>query len=136
MIVVDANILVALELETDASADARKMAALDGDWRLPGLWRAEFSNVLRNLHRAGRIDRDEAIALLRGALERYVDAEAPVDSESALALAMDSGLTFYDASYLDLALRWGAVLITEDKELIQKSRGNALSLSAWLSRNV
>ena len=37
-------------------------------------------------------------------------------------LAMRTGLTFYDASYLYVALRDGLVLITEDIELAEKAR--------------
>ena len=37
-------------------------------------------------------------------------------------LAMRTGLTFYDASYLYMALRGGLVLITEDIELTEKAR--------------
>ena len=133
MIVVDVNILVALELETDVSKDARRIAGLDPDWRLPVLWRSEFSNALRNFHRAGKIGRDEALVLLRGALGRYAAAETRTDEELSLGLSMDRGLTFYDASYLDLAVQLGTVLVTEDKELIKKSRGDAMSMSSWLS---
>jgi predicted nucleic acid-binding protein len=135
VIVVDLNILVALELSTDESENARAVAALDPDWRLPGLWRAEFSNVLRNFQRVKKIGGDEAVALLHRALERYADAETPTDEESTLRLAMDSGLTFYDACYLELARRLQTVLLTEDKELIRHGGGDALSMALWLSRN-
>jgi predicted nucleic acid-binding protein len=134
MIVVDTNILVALEIETDGSENARKVAALDPDWRLPFLWRVEFSNVLRNLHRVGKIGPDEAGALFHVALERYRAAETLVDDETALALAIGSGLTSYDACYLGLARQLGIVLVTEDRELVKKSGGGAETMASWLSR--
>jgi predicted nucleic acid-binding protein len=40
-----------------------------------------------------------------------------VDHVGALELALDSGLTVYDASYLWLARQLGAELVTLDKEL-------------------
>lgn len=133
MIVIDANILVALELSTDASENARRVAKSDSDWRLPSLWRVEFSNVLRNLHRVGKINSREAVVIFQGALERYVDAETQIDDASVLTLAMDKGLTSYDACYLSLAHQLGTVLVTEDRELIRRSHGAAQSMADWLS---
>jgi predicted nucleic acid-binding protein len=67
-------------------------------------------------------------------MKRYSEAETAADDEPVLSLAMERALTVYDACYLDLAQQLGTALLTEDKELIQKSRGVAGSMAAWLSR--
>lgn len=51
-----------------------------------------------------------------------------VRQDQIMALAREHGLTYYDASYLDLALRTGAVLATFDTKLApaMKSAGGKL----------
>jgi len=74
-----------------------------------------------------RISEQEAWKLLeafQGALGMmdvlYPDIQE--DLPGICELAMRTGLTFYDASYLYVALRNGLVLITEDIELAEKAR--------------
>lgn len=44
------------------------------------------------------------------------------DFEGAMALALKLKLTFYDASYLHVAKKYGLTLVTEDGELREKSK--------------
>jgi len=39
------------------------------------------------------------------------------------AIAARTGLTFYDAAYLYVAIKDGLALVTEDRELAEKARG-------------
>ncbi len=133
MIVVDTNIIVALELSIDISENVHHLVERDSDWRIPGLWRHEFSNVLRKMYKLGEIGHAEALDVLGSALERYAPAETDMSDISALTLAMESGLTAYDAYYLALARQLGVVLVTEDAELIRKSSGRAMSTTQWLA---
>jgi predicted nucleic acid-binding protein len=51
-------------------------------------------------------------------------ARSPISSNeltSIFRLSLETGLTFYDASYLHLARRDGKILITEDKKLSKAS---------------
>lgn len=50
------------------------------------------------------------------------DAASSARREVVLALAREHNLTAYDATYLDLALRRGAVLATFDRALAQAMR--------------
>lgn len=59
-------------------------------------------------------DAQEFLQLLPDLRIRMVD---PASYQDDLALAVRYNLTFYDASYLSLALRQGAVLATLDKAL-------------------
>jgi predicted nucleic acid-binding protein len=52
-------------------------------------------------------------------LEPGLDAAT---TRAVLQLARAEGLTVYDASYLELALRLGAELFTLDKELVAAAR--------------
>jgi predicted nucleic acid-binding protein len=133
VIVVDTNVLVKLEIPSQGSEDAQKLVALDPEWRLPQLWRVEFSNAMRNFHRVGKLSAQEAVSLLNAAIHRYGALEATVDDSAVLALAMERDLTTYDCQYLSLALHLGVLLVSEDKELVKKSRGAAVSMAQWLA---
>jgi len=49
--------------------------------------------------------------------------EARVDLPETVALAQETKLTVYDASYLWLALQVGAELVTLDKKLLRVAKG-------------
>jgi predicted nucleic acid-binding protein len=86
----------------------------------PSPWPLEVANGLQVGIRRGRIDPAFRDASLRdlSALPIVVDAEtASVAWTSILKLADLHGLTVYDATYLDLALRRSARLATIDKRL-------------------
>ncbi len=86
----------------------------------PAIWPLELGNVLVMAERRGRIDAAqiaEFVALVRD-LPVAIDEETPQHAlHEVLALARAEGLTTYDASYLELAMRLGVPLATQDKEL-------------------
>ncbi len=88
----------------------------------PAIWPLELGNVLVMAERRGRIDAAqlaEFVALVRE-LPVAIDQETPQRAlDEVLALARTEGLTTYDASYLELAMRLGVPLATQDKELRQ-----------------
>jgi predicted nucleic acid-binding protein len=123
--VVDASALAALLFgEPEAEAVAEQL----GDARLvaPALLDFELANVCLIKARRHPEQRPVLTAAfqLRGRLA--VNAVA-VDHDGALELAAATGLTAYDASYLWLARRLGAELVTLDKQL-------AKAEAAWPSR--
>jgi predicted nucleic acid-binding protein len=90
---------------------------------VPSLWPLEVANALQVGIRRGRIDRAFRDASLRdlSALPIVVDTEtASVAWTSSLKLADLCGLTVYDATYLELALRRGGRLATIDKRLSRR----------------
>lgn len=115
--VVDASALAALlfgEAEAEAIADQLKDARLVA----PALLGFELANVCLikcRRHPAQSLALTEAFEL-RGRLEVR---EVGVDHEGALALARQTGLTAYDASYLWLARHLGAELVTLDGQLMK-----------------
>jgi predicted nucleic acid-binding protein len=85
---------------------------------VPYLWRLEFPNALLFAERKKRLGREQRLEILDNAaqLSLRTDHLLP-DIRSLSALADRRGLTVYDASYLELAVRSGFDLITLDRQL-------------------
>jgi predicted nucleic acid-binding protein len=119
--VVDASALAALLF---GESEGEEIARLLDGARLvaPALLGFELANVC--LMKARRRP-EERVALaaafaLRG---RVGVGEMAVDFDAALDLAMATGLTVYDASYLWLARQLGAELVTLDRALRRACEG-------------
>lgn len=113
--VVDASALAALLFgEPEAEAVAER---LDGARLVaPSLLAFELANVCLVKWRRHR---DQREALLAGLAlrSRLGVEEIAVDHDRIVELALETGLTAYDSSYLWLARRLGAELVTLDKAL-------------------
>jgi predicted nucleic acid-binding protein len=92
---------------------------------VPAVWPLEVGNVLAVAKRKRRLD--------KAAVSRFLEllGQLPLhwEPESAkrmlgdiLDLARDFGLTTYDASYLDLAMRLGVPLATRDEALLKAAK--------------
>ncbi len=89
---------------------------------VPQLWPLEAFNSLLVAERRGRIDASE-----RSRLTEFLEQlPVAIDDETASRLwratsqlALTHRLTAYDATYLELALRLGLPLATNDRELSQ-----------------
>jgi predicted nucleic acid-binding protein len=86
----------------------------------PGLWPLETANVLLYVEKARRITPDErrrSLTML-AALPIHIDPDTAAQAwNRSLTLAEAQGLTLYDASYLELALRRALPLASLDKKL-------------------
>jgi predicted nucleic acid-binding protein len=87
---------------------------------VPSLWPLEVGNVLLLAERRGRVSEADGarfLALL-GGLPIEVDSLRGLDwLRDVVPLARATGLTVYDASYLELAGRFGAPLATLDRRM-------------------
>jgi predicted nucleic acid-binding protein len=113
--VVDASALAALLFgEPEGEAIAGRL----GDARLvaPGLLAFELANVCLVKCRRHPEQREALLAGL-GLRSRLGVDDVRVDHDQVLKLALETGLTAYDASYLWLARQLGAELVTLDKAL-------------------
>ena len=113
--VVDASAVAAL-LFGEPEAEAVAMRLADARLVAPALLRFELANVC--LVKSRRYP--ERRPALRAAFElrdRLAVEEVAVDHQGALDLAAATGLSAYDASYLWLARRLDAELVTLDKQL-------------------
>jgi predicted nucleic acid-binding protein len=94
---------------------------LDGKAYVPSIWPLEVANVLlvaERKKRIGEADTSRFLTLL-ARLPIVVDRENSTSVHEMVMLARNHGLTSYDASYLDLAMKRGLPLATQDKTLIQ-----------------
>lgn len=101
------------------------------EYWVPLVWRLEFANALLAAERKRRIDRQTRLQALDFAmgLGLRVDA-APLDMRSISALAERHGLSTYDASYLELALRQGCALVTLDRALADAASAAGIAVQS------
>lgn len=86
---------------------------------VPQLWQLELANVLKTACTRGRMTQAQARQILDtlGHLPIEVDTGAPPGQRPLFELAMRYNLSSYDAAYLELAMRHGLPLATQDEQL-------------------
>ncbi|TXM92747.1 type II toxin-antitoxin system VapC family toxin [Methylobacterium sp. WL116] len=120
--ILDASMALAwvLPIESDASDILEQVAAKGAI--VPGLWALEVRHVLLTAERKRRIvtaERTQALELL-AALPISIDTETARHAWSAtMTLASKHGLSLYDASYLELAIRCSRPLASRDAKLLR-----------------
>jgi predicted nucleic acid-binding protein len=106
-------------LAEEAVALLRRHA--DGDIELTGpdlVW-AELGNILWKAVRVGRIPEKTAIQALMDVLHYGLPTVGGRElAEDALAIALSTGRTVYDATYVALAVQRDSTLITADERLV------------------
>jgi predicted nucleic acid-binding protein len=95
---------------------------------VPIVWPLEIANGLLTAFRRGRLPETKAPALI-GALDRLrVDIDRGIAPEfltqATLTVGLAHRLSAYDASYLELAMRRGLPIATQDERL-QRAAGAA-----------
>lgn len=119
-LVVDASVSAAWFLPDEANPDteAALQATATLDVWVPALWLLEIGNLLLRAQRRKRItaDKRRELAVAASALRIKVDRE-PVAITTLDEIAARHGLSAYDAAYLELALRRGLPLATQDDAL-------------------
>jgi len=126
-LVVDASIALTWVFDDEVTA-ATTLIELRVDSEgatVPGVWRLEVGNALLLAERRGRISRPDVEQRLKllARLPIEVDAETVGHAwADTLVLARAQRLTLYDASYLELAIRLDAALMTLDRELARAAR--------------
>src|SRR5881227_440801 len=107
MIVVDTNIIAPLYLRSARSQPVAKLFARDAVWRTEPLALIELSNVLITYERARYI----SAATARDCLDRAAAFLQPnlfrVGHQAALDIALNYGITAYDARFLAVAQQLG-----------------------------
>ncbi|MBD3242447.1 MAG: PIN domain-containing protein [Chitinivibrionales bacterium] len=89
----------------------------------PLLLRSEVANVAWKKVRRGEAGRDAALRLLRDFLMLPIDHAGSAQLfEPALRIALDTGVTVYDAHYLAMARVRGAALASQDARLLAVAR--------------
>lgn len=98
---------------------------------VPYLWWLEFPNALLFAERKKRLGREQRLEILDNAAQLVLRTDPGLpDIRSLSALAERRGLTVYDASYLELALRSGFDLITLDRSLADAAAAEGVPVHA------
>jgi predicted nucleic acid-binding protein len=120
--VVDASVALAWPFEDEASDYAVNVLRRLREDRgvVPPIWPLEVANGLLVGERRGRLSRAKAARAVELLCELPIVVDE-LDAETALGAVLDlartHGLTAYDATYLELAMREGLPLATQDDAL-------------------
>jgi predicted nucleic acid-binding protein len=125
--VVDNSIVMAwcFEDERNEYADSVLECLAAGEAFVPAIWPLEVGNVLLVAERKKRLSEASIIRFLNlvNNLPITVEQETPERMlKEILSLARENGLSTYDASYLDLAMRLGLPVSTKDKVLLKAAK--------------
>jgi predicted nucleic acid-binding protein len=131
MIVVDTNVIAYLWLPSPHTELAEKVFQKDSEWLVPGLWKAEFRNVLVQYIKRG-LPMEAALRIMEKTEEQMHGLEIFVESKAVLELAMSSGCTSYDCEFVYVAKLQAVPLITFDRQVLQKFPNVALSPEQFL----
>lgn len=133
MFVLDASVTVAWILPNEVNSftehvldELRRSAAL-----VPSIWPLEVGNVILVAERRGRISEAQAAELLGRLDDLPIHTMAtPLlrATQQLLMLARQHNLSVYDASYLELAMREGLPLATQDERLRAAAQGVGVQL--------
>ena len=128
--VLDASVAVAWLLSEKTASNAEKaLLRLEDDEALvPHLWHLELRNGLLVASRRGRITADELTERLNALHGLPIRTDTEPDLSLAFVLAEKHGLSFYDAVYLELAIRHSAPVATLDRTLARAADAEGLPL--------
>jgi predicted nucleic acid-binding protein len=129
--VIDNSVVSGWLLQNQATAYSDAVATLLQTRRAvaPPLLRLEYTNVLRTACKRQRLSAEQAYEMLAMLSSLPIDLD-PTASTGAqlLDLALRHDLTAYDATYLDVALRRGAPIATQDAALANAARAAGLGV--------
>ena len=126
-IVVDASVALAWCFPDEGSeyADAVLLALEGQPVLVPAVWPLEVANAVVVAERRKRITQPEVrrfVELLEGLMIHQDSLPVAGSVSNILPLAREYGLSAYDASYLEVAIRRNAPLATMDRELERAGR--------------
>jgi predicted nucleic acid-binding protein len=98
---------------------------------VPNVWPLEVTNALLKAERLGRTTEAQTVHFIESLADLLIRVD-PGDTTTVFSsippLARAHGLTSYDASYLDLAMRLGLPLATLDAGLIRAANAAGVAL--------
>lgn len=131
--VLDTSVTMAwcFEDEANAYADAVLDSLIHVKALAPAVWPLEISNVLAVAERRGRIDKAGSVRFISLLMQLSIMVEVETPQRvfgEILTLAREYHLSSYDASYLDLAMREGIPLATQDRRLQEAAKQTGVTL--------
>ena len=127
--VLDASITLTWFFEDEAAAEAvEAYARVRSEGALaPQIWRFEVRNAFIFNERRERITSSQTAQAMTALETLSVTIDTQPDLEATMTLARVHGLTFYDALYLELALRQRATLFSLDETLLRAARAEGVA---------
>ena len=121
MIVVDTNIMVRLVVGGPNGAVEARLLERDREWAAPPILISELRNVLVGYVRRGAMSREQAIAMIDDASLVLADRVVNPPHSDVIEVALDCGLTAYDAEFVVLARLLGVPLATADRAILRSA---------------
>ena len=134
MIVVDANVCLFFFVMSERTELARSVYERDSDWIAPEILLHEFVNVLSTWGKNRLFRLSDLLKTWRQAENLFENCLVRTDMVDVLSLAIERRISVYDAEYVAVARLHDIELVTEDKELLGKFPGTALSMADYLKR--
>lgn len=131
--VIDNSVVMAwcFEDESNAYTDGIQEMLIDHKALVPAIWPLEVANVLLVAERKKRISKANSghfIALLSQLPITVEPTEPDRIFHETFALARQYLLSSYDASYLELAIRKGLPIASQDKAIIRAAKSIQLEI--------
>jgi predicted nucleic acid-binding protein len=122
--VVDASVVIKWYVPESNYEAARAMRTEETALAAPDLLFVETANILWKLVRRNEMTASRAIDIIEEVTAApFITISNQSLAQDALDLAIATGLTAYDASYVALATRLDKILITADEKLVRKLAG-------------
>lgn len=134
-LVIDASVVLAWYFEDEVSAYADRVLDLvvDGGGIVPSIWPLEVANALAIGERRRRLSSAKVASAVDALQDLAVELhEVPIWQAlgPVLDLARTHKLSAYDAAYLELAIREGLPLATQDDDMRAAARSAGIPLVA------
>ena len=95
------------------------------------MWQHEYLNILATYAKQGGLPVKTAQRLWREGVRLLAAATRPADVSLSLELAVEHGVSAYDAQFIALAISLGVRCITEDRRLLRAFPDVAVSMAAF-----
>lgn len=131
MIVVDTNVMVRFVVGGRQGADAARLFLKDPEWAAPAILMSELTNVLLGFVRRGSMTSDQAKAMCDDAATVLGPRVISVPPDRVMDVALECGLTAYDAEFVVVARQLGVRLATSDKAILSGAGDVAVGRRMW-----
>lgn len=131
MIVADTNLVAYLVMAGDRTEAAEDVLRRDARWTAPPLWRSELRSVIVQHLRAGRLDVSATAAVWARAEALLGAGTREPETGRILHVALDRGLSAYDAEFIALAATLGVPLVTDDRRVLKACPDIAVSIDTF-----
>ena len=133
MIVVDTNVMIRLVVGGEEGAAAARLFERETEWAAPAILMSELRNVLVGFVRQGVVTAEQARAMSDDAAIVLGDRIAGVSGHQVIDVALECGLTAYDAEFVALARTLDIPLVTLDEAVLRGATDVAVSLPTLAS---